>query len=451
MDTSCILHDFGNGLIVRHAHTDDTAALAEMEIQAFANPDTGEPDIYIGGWTRDLMSGNHPNFCPEDYLIVVDTTCDKIVSCLCLISQTWNMQGISFGVGRIGIVATDAAYRRRGLVRQLFRHVHEISAVRGELAQAITGIPYYYRQFGYEYAIEMSSFHESFVPQQIPVLKEDKPEKFRMRHPQLQDLPFILELCASESARSLVSAERNLQLIEYEEFLEADPKSGSVAWTDIIETPEGERVGILKHRRYIYQGRHTTVLFEILPQFSWGDVGPFAMRELVRQAEHIENEDNQPLAKLAWTMPSNHPFIELMSEYTSALANGYAWYIRVPDLPAFLTRIAPVLENRIASSGQRNYSGLLRLNFFTGGVEMNWQAGKLTSAQPWTATAGDYGQTGFGNASFPDRTFLKLLFGFRSLQELQEMFPDCITDNQETAVLLNALFPKQLSHVLPIH
>jgi predicted acetyltransferase len=66
----------------------------------------------------------------------------------------WEYGGIPFGVGRPEIVASDPGYRERGLVRAVFELLHARSAALGHMAQGITGIPYYYRQFGYEYALD---------------------------------------------------------------------------------------------------------------------------------------------------------------------------------------------------------------------------------------------------------------------------------------------------------
>jgi hypothetical protein len=131
--------------------------------------------------------------------------------------------------------------------------------------------------------------------------------------------------------------------------------------------------------------------------------------------------------------------------------NSYGWYVRVPDLPAFLKRMTALLERRLAESSFASYTGTLRLNFFKSGVAMEFQRGSVRAIQPWQANAGDFGQKGFGNATFPDLTFLKMVFGYRSLGEIHAMFPDCIVDNEQTAALLNVLFPKQASHIVPVH
>ena len=43
------------------------------------------------------------------------------------------------------------------LSRIQFEEVHKWSAERGETVQAITGIPFYYRQFGYEMALDLDA------------------------------------------------------------------------------------------------------------------------------------------------------------------------------------------------------------------------------------------------------------------------------------------------------
>jgi hypothetical protein len=52
--------------------------------------------------------------------------------------------------------------------------------------------------------------------------------------------------------------------------------------------------------------------------------------------------------------------------------------------------------------------------------------------------------------AFPGLTFLQILFGYRSLEELQQSFPDCWCDSEEVRALIDILFPKKFSDVFPI-
>ena len=147
-----ILRDLREGLILRRSRPEDADGIAEFNSVIFGGVD--HPDDAFSAWVLDLMDGRLPGFSPEDFTVVEDTSTGKIVSSLNLISQTWSYDGIPFEVGRVELVATLPDYRRRGLVRAQMETVHQWSAERGEPVQAITGIPWYYRQFGYEMALE---------------------------------------------------------------------------------------------------------------------------------------------------------------------------------------------------------------------------------------------------------------------------------------------------------
>ena len=54
------------------------------------------------------------------------------------------------------------------------------------------------------------------------------------------------------------------------------------------------------------------------------------------------------------------------------------------------------------------------------------------------------------NAQFPSFTFLHLVFGHRTVGELKNIYSDLETKDEETANLINALFPKKVSDVWPV-
>ena len=77
------------------------------------------------------------------------------MSALFLIPQVWSYGGVAMPVGQPELIATHPDYRRRGLIRTQFDVVHEWSRAAGQLWQFISGIPWYYRQFGYVYALDL--------------------------------------------------------------------------------------------------------------------------------------------------------------------------------------------------------------------------------------------------------------------------------------------------------
>ena len=151
--------DLGDGLTLRWATPDDVEAVAQFNFTLHSEPPGEEKFLYH--WTYDLMRGDHPTTKASDFTVVTDAD-GRVVSTLNLISQTWAYDGIPFPVGRPELVATLPEYRRRGLVREQMDVIHRKSAARGELVTAITGIPWYYRQFGYEMGLDLGGSRQLF-------------------------------------------------------------------------------------------------------------------------------------------------------------------------------------------------------------------------------------------------------------------------------------------------
>jgi hypothetical protein len=120
----------------------------------------------------------------------------------------------------------------------------------------------------------------------------------------------------------------------------------------------------------------------------------------------------------------------------------YAWYVRVPDLPDFLRHVGPALERRLAESPLGGYGGEFKLNFYRDGLRLAFEKGRLVGVGAWVPESGEW-----GDAGFPGLTFLQVLLGYRSLDELLHAFPDCGVGSDAARALLNSLFPKQASDV----
>src|SRR5512136_2509291 len=198
-------YNLGDGLILRFATVADIEALAQFNGRIHASVGF---NTFVAQWTREFTSPSHPTCGPDNVTVVEDTRTGQIVSSMCLIPQTWTYDGIPFPVGRPEAVGTDPAYRRRGLVRAQFDVLHARSDRAGHLAQGITGIPWYYRQFGYEYAIELGG-GRCVYPALVPALKPGEVEAFRFRPMTPEDVPLAMELYDRECARSLVACPRS--------------------------------------------------------------------------------------------------------------------------------------------------------------------------------------------------------------------------------------------------
>jgi hypothetical protein len=439
-DTPEILRILPDGLVLRRSTMADAEKLAAFD--ARIHSDTDEPDQRIGAWVKDLLRGDHPTFPANDFTIVEDPSTGQIVSSLNLISQTWTYAGIPFKVGRPELVGTDPQYRNRGLVRIQFEVIHEWSRQRGELLQGITGIPYYYRQFGYEMAVNLgagrvgSSFN-------VPKLAKDETEPFRIRPAVAADLALITQLNREGSARSLLSAVWDEAQWRYELTGKSHDNVNRFE-IRIIETPDGEVLGFFCHPFFLWDERMVLTWYELKAGVSWYAVTPSVIRYLWQTGEEYARLENKTLQSFGFWLHENHPAYQAAGERMPKIQRAYNWYLRVPDLPAFLKHIAPALEARLAASPLVGYSGAVKLGFYRTGINLKFQNGKLGEIETWSPTTKDCGK-----AAYPDLTFLQLLFGYRTQDELEYAFRDCFSDDDLKPVL-RVLFPKQSSDIWPV-
>lgn len=436
-----ILKTLPDGLVLRRATAEDAAALSDFNARIHSEAGPDKPDERIGAWVSDLLTRPHPTFQPSDFTLVEDTATGQIVSSLNHISQTWSYAGLPFKVGRPELVGTLPEYRNRGLIRQQFEVVHQWSAERGELVQAITGIPWYYRQFGYEMTVTLGGARVGYEAN-VPKLKDGESEPFSIRAATENDLAFIAELSRTGHCRDLLDCVRDEALWRYELNGKSEKNvNGRVLC--VIESAAGERIGFLAHPPFLWGEHAVATEFEIIGGLSWLAVTPSVCRYLWSLGPTLAEPEKKCMG-FGLALGESHPAYRAVQARLPKEWEVYGWYMRVPDVPAFLRHITPVLEQRLANSIAAGHSGELKVSFYRSGVLMKFTAGRLTF-EPWQPQP-----RAEGEAAFPNLTFLHLLFGHRTLAELRHLFPDCWVESDEARVLLEALFPKQPSRFWPV-
>lgn len=430
-----ILRDLGSGLVMRHANPEDAEALAVFHGQIHGENEADRERVAI--WTRDLIAHPHPTFHADDFLIVEETATGRIVSSLCLIPQTWSYEGIEFGAARPELVATLPEFRNRGLVRLQFEEIHKWCLERDLPVQFITGIPYYYRLFGYEMALDLDGGRTGYETN-VPRLKEGEAEPFCFQPARESDLPFIMEMYKASSARSLLSAVYDEAIWKYE--LNGRSKNSIHGKTiEIIARAEThEPVGLLVRLHPF--GNHA-LLYELNPGMSWLEVTPSVVRHLWEIAKQMPPEAGKTQSSFTFLLGSEHPVYQALGNDLPSIRKPYAYYLRVPDLIGFLRRITPVLERRLAASIAPGYSGELKVSFYRHGLQLLFEKGRI-QVESWQPSPSQW-----GDVAFPDLTFLQCLFGYRSFAELHQSFPDCWWKTEKDRALIEILFPKKVSCV----
>jgi GNAT superfamily N-acetyltransferase len=440
--------DLGDGLILRWSTAQDTENIAQLCSMVFRNKADEPANEFMFYWIGRLMRGDHPVMGSGDFGIVEDTRKEgnPLVACTCLWRHTWEYEGVRFAIGRPEIVGSDPAYRNRGLIRALFEMVHARSEAEGHLAQAITGIAYFYRQFGYEYALDLDGKRVTYLSL-IPKLKEGESEPFTLREATVEDIPLVMEYYNRRRATSIVWADVSEDYWRYMlEGWKAQPERDKtdtlLMIVDATGAPQGYVLTMTKRR-----GKGLGVwALDAAAGVNVQAVMPSVLRALQAYGLQMPTSkpDAEPLSEISFMLGRTHPVYDVLGDALAPFQEKpYAWYVRVADLPAFIRHIAPVLEQRLANSMLVGYTGEIKLDFYQGGLRLVFEGGHLKSAENWRVPIYE----GNAGAGFPPLVFLQVLFGHRTLNELQQAFPD-VWVNNEMEVVLRTLFPARPSFVV---
>lgn len=382
-----------------------------------------------------------PGLKPEHWFTMADDATGDPVASFTLVPWTWEVSGIRLKVAEMGLVGTLESCRGKGLMRRLNRRFDTYVKERGYDLCIIQGIPGFYHHFGYHYAIEFEN-HIDLPLDRIPVADTDNGANggFGFRKAGPGDIDFLMDQDEAYRRANAFSVFRSRAEWDYLLTQGRDTEYGSDFW--ILETRDGRP---RFYARVPFEGfGHGLILSEVSEGISHG--GFLALAEFLKSA--------------AATAEKPHIRINLHPRSAAgemALAMGasphrpYAWQIKIPDPVQFLSRIRPVLEQRLSAGMFRGYTGMLRLDLYTEAIDLTISGGDIAIAPGNGAPADNV-------FCIPGDLFGPLVLGYRSWEELQHCRPDIFPANQhlrikpavrpdEAGLLAGALFPKARSWI----
>ncbi|KAG0222695.1 hypothetical protein BGX31_008929 [Mortierella sp. GBA43] len=517
---------------MRWSTKDDAENIADCLAESFKFedmgqhiPESGIPDKneYIEAAILRLLSGRHVVMSEFDIALVEDTKLlqqkdpltgkskNPVVAAICMQQMAGYYSHVPITCGTLGAVGSLPAYRNRGLIRRLFLEMmHPVADARGDLMTFILGIPHFYRLFGYEYAVphKFGRMLKKFATTAPPLPAGDV-EPFALRSVTLADLPYLIQMTTPDRLHC------HAQLGIY---------YGHDFWRYIVQELAPNQIdnhhdghhhaGIIVH---VKSGRDVGVsmtsnitgrwVWEVLSlESNYSDDGndgdvtyrkvmPSILRQLKdfdrpyyechnaklnnnilpdESATNLRQRGQFPPLKfssLCVNLTQYHPVTKLLESRGQLSPENppIRLYTRVPSLPKWIEKIAPVLEERLKQS--EVFCGMsmtLQVDFYRKlegmsgrGLEVVFRKGRFVSATNWkpktaeevmserhakkarvlSQSEGKEEEIVY-TAGFAPLTFTRLVTGTTDVSELLQRDSENFVGSGEAKLILEVLFPK---------
>ncbi|KAI8580339.1 hypothetical protein K450DRAFT_238048 [Umbelopsis ramanniana AG] len=454
--------DLGNGLLLRWVKPQDVEKIAKGMVDVFSPPD--KRFEAIGGWFLRYANGMGGFMKSSDAVVIVDTKKEgqPVVGFTCYWQETHIFEGIPYTAEFVGVVP-DPEYRGQRLQQHIMDALHARANDENHLVQVINGINWYYRQFGYEYALEFGERSKVWL-NAIPELKEGEQEFIKYRRAVLDDIDTIQEIDMAQVKDGAV-------------YIPLSKEWLATQINDHYQKVDNPKHVVLREVLILEDCDDNIVGYVVLPNLDAemtekGSLGVYSMglirgidtktalfstmRQLIEFAKSaFKQESVSGIKSLAWYMSQWHPVVEAipptMRNFARLRFESLSYYVRVPDLAKFLQHILPALNRRLEQSlTHNNYTGVVKISNYTPrypGVELKFEKGVIVDIAQYIKK--DQSKDA-SVAFFPPHSFLQVLFGKRSIKELMSFLPDVYME-LDVQEVLEVVFPKResvLAHLM---
>ena len=385
----------------------------------------------VWGATAERLIRYHPHSSPDDYFIMEDTATGRIISTTCLIPWRCQYDGIPVDVAMLEFVLTHPDHRRRGCMRSMIERFHQrVNESQFDLC-IINGIPYYYRQYGYSYAVDSRTGEQlstRMIPEPVPGASEapEPAARITLRRAKLENVPELVRL-HRKSAKTIDFHDGRDE--KYWEFLIQRLKCPAY----LIQTARDRIAGYV-----CFQEPDPAGVVRVFENAVFDrKTGMEVLRQLKKRFTGeiwIQGSETDILVRCARSLGSTG-------------LPKYQWLWRIPDLPRFLLKLKPAVDRRLANSEFRGFTGEITINLFREAIRLSISQGSLENVDVLgfvDASRSVSGSAG-GDLQIPGEAFIRWALGYRSLDELSDAWPD-ITVSPGKRPLLDVLFPKMHSY-----
>lgn len=381
---------------IRTASQDDIGPIATLIADRIGDEDAAEAEIVLAD-----------EFFRKRWFVAEED--GAILSCAGVFPGQLHVGEVTLGAGAIEFVATHPDAEGRGLVRRLIEEIHDTARNRNETVQWIVGITYFYRKFGYEYAIPIETMY-NFAAGDAP----EMPGGWTVQSVSEAEIPDVAAAQNEYARRADVALTASRRMW--------DVYRRSPAYDVIVAQSKGDygygRVYAYEDDRYLFDIVANSSAATAALINGAGEGGAYDVTAMAREAARFH-----------------------LDLYADPAPSGDAYFVRVADPVMLLNAMRPVLSSRL-KSWDSSADGMGLISLYETSIRFNYRNGEVGPMRAGPGEQAPIGQGGSGVA--PDR-IVSLLLGPLGAEELAARNPDVNLGEQEE--LMKALFPPQTCDV----
>jgi predicted N-acetyltransferase YhbS len=335
-----------------------------------------------------------PEAGPGWSAIVLEKATGKVVANLTLLDEIVRVGTTLVPSGQVELIASDTAHEGRGLVRALMGWSAEESLRRGHLLQPMVGIPYFYRQFGYEYAIKMASWAT------VTSIPRPTDDDVTVRLAELGDSTALIDLHDAE--QRLFDISMGHSPTSWNWILS---RAGSLTWV-------AERDG------------HIVASARSLPDAEGAAVGELSARDAdaaLSLLAHLADGKPELLVQYRPQTLAGQAIADLVAGQLQPERDADWAYIRIPDLAALLNHLRPELQRRLDDADLAELPDRLLISTYRSSVVAELTDGQVGPFEPGGPV---HSPVSAGGVGVPPDAIGSLLVGTVGALELERQRPD---------------------------
>jgi predicted acetyltransferase len=386
---------------------DDDEQLYEVMRRSF-------PDEDVVAIVRRFAE-HHPEMTDTDYFMVKQG--DEAVAGLVLIPQRWSIDGVEIKVAEMGCVGTVPEHRRKGVQWILNNEFDEYAKSKGYDMCVLAGIPYFYRQFGYQYAVELD-YETTIEPEKLPMETHLVSRGFKE-----EDMLEVQSLLEHIQSRYLVHSIRTPAIWK----MQQETGTYGAEPFKAMAVLDGEK--LVGYYRWWAEERLFNIKELALKDEAYlEDIAACIRKEAMKQgAEKIKTK-----------LSHEDAFSKYLIERGAMKNKPYGWQIKLLDPRSFLEKLGPVFEKRVAESEFNGLTKELHMNFWKYKIKLGFKEGKLVSVEHVSEAKRVLGMNPYAS--------IQLFLGFRSREDLDYAYPDFYIRGRNEA-LIDVLFPRKPGYI----